>query len=48
MPDDLLRFVPEGQQIAGITPEYKSHRNHRLVAVSLTLNNGESIRLKLF
>ena len=46
--DDLMKFVPGGQQIASITPEYKGHRSQIPAAVTLALNNGEEISLKLF
>lgn len=41
---DLTGFVPAGQQIACITPEY----SHRPQTVTLTLLNNETIELKLF
>jgi hypothetical protein len=46
--DDLLRFVPEGEQIIAVTPEYKSRRKHRPVSVILLLSNDEIVRLSLF
>jgi hypothetical protein len=46
--DDLLRFVPEGEQIIAVTPEYKSRRKHRPASVILLLNNDEIVRLSLF
>jgi hypothetical protein len=46
--DDLLRFVPEGEQIIAVTPEYKSRRKHRPDNVMIFLSNGETIRLRLF
>jgi len=46
--DDLMKFVPGGHQITGITPEYKSRRSHRPAAVTLTLSNDEEVRLRLF
>jgi hypothetical protein len=45
---DLLRFVPEGEQIIAVTPEYKSRRKHRPVSVILLLSNDEILRLSLF
>jgi hypothetical protein len=46
--DDLLRFVPEGEQIIAVTPEYKSRRKHRPASVILLLSNDEIVRLSLF
>jgi hypothetical protein len=46
--DDLLRFVPEGEQIIAVTPEYKSRRKHRPMCVILLLSNDEMVRLSLF
>jgi len=46
--DDLLRFVPEGEQIIAVTPEYKSRRKHRPAGVNLLLSNDELVRLSLF
>jgi hypothetical protein len=46
--DDLLRFVPEGEQIIAVTPEYTSRRKHRPVSVIIILSNEEMIRLRLF
>ncbi len=46
--DDLLRFVPDGEQIIAFTPEYRSRRKHRPVSVVLLLSNDEMIRLSLF
>src|SRR5262245_31033295 len=46
--DDLLRFLPEGEQIVAITPEYKSRRKHRPAGVILLLSNDEMVRLSLF
>ncbi len=46
--DDLLRFVPEGEQIIAVTPEYKSRRKHRPAGVILLLSNDEMVRLSLF
>jgi len=46
--DDLLRFVPEGEQIIAVTPEYKSRRKHRPAGVILLLSNDELVRLSLF
>lgn len=33
--DDLLRFVPEGEQIIAVTPEYRSRRKHRPAASTI-------------
>lgn len=46
--DDLLRFVPEGEQIIAVTPEYRSKRKHRPASVTLLLSNDEMVRLSLF
>jgi hypothetical protein len=46
--EDLLRFVPEGLQIAAVTPEYKSLRNRRPVNLLLILSNDEMLRLRLY
>jgi hypothetical protein len=46
--DDLLRFVPEGEQIIAVTPEYRSRRKHKPVSVVLLLSNDEMVRLSLF
>jgi hypothetical protein len=46
--NDLLRFVPEGEQIITVTPEYTSRRKHRPVSVIIILSNDEMIRLRLF
>jgi hypothetical protein len=46
--DDLLRFVPDGEQIIAVTPEYKSRRKHRPMGVILLLSNDEMVRLSLF
>ena len=46
--DDLLRFVPEGEQIIAVTPEYKSRRKHRPAGVILLLSNDEMVRFSLF
>jgi len=46
--NDLLRFVPEGEQIIAVTPEYKSRRKHMPVGVILLLSNDEMVRLSLF
>jgi hypothetical protein len=46
--DDLLRFVPEGEQIITVTPEYTSRRKHRPASVILILSNNEMVRLSLF
>jgi len=46
--NDLLRFVPEGEQIIAATPEYKSRRKHMPVGVILLLSNDEMLRLSLF
>jgi hypothetical protein len=45
---DLLRFVPEGEQIMTVTPEYTSRRKHRPVSAMIILSNDEMIRLRLF
>jgi hypothetical protein len=41
--DDLLKFVPEGEQIIAVTPEYKSRRKHRPVSIMITLSNDEML-----
>ena len=46
--DDLLKFVPEGEQLVAVTPEYKSRRKHRPVSLVLMLSNDEIVRLRLF
>jgi hypothetical protein len=46
--DDLLKFVPEEEQIISVTPEYKSRRKHRPVSIIITLSNDEMIRLSLY
>ncbi len=46
--EDLLRFVPEDEQIIAVTPEYKSRRKHRPAGVILLLSNDELVRLSLF
>ncbi|MCI0659569.1 MAG: hypothetical protein L0220_00695 [Acidobacteria bacterium] len=46
--DDLLRFVPEGEQIVAVTPEYKSRRKHRPVSIIIMLSKEEMVRLRLF
>jgi hypothetical protein len=45
--DDLLRFAPEGLQIAAIIPEYKTCRSRRPETVTLTLSNDEKVTLRL-
>lgn len=45
---DLLRFVPEGEQIITVTPEYRSRRQHNPAGVILLLSNDEIVRLSLF
>lgn len=45
--DDLLRFIPEGDQIIDVTPQYKSRRNRRPEVVTLTLSNDEKVALKI-
>lgn len=45
--DDLLRFIPEGQQIVSITPAYRSRRSRSPETVTLILSNGEEVMLKL-
>lgn len=44
---DLISFVPEGKKIVCLTPEYKGRRSHRPETVSLSLSNGEEIRLRV-
>jgi len=44
---DLLRFIPEGQQIVSITPNYKGGRSRNPEAVTLILSDGEKVTLKL-
>jgi len=46
--DDLLRFVPEGEQIIAVTLEYRSRRKQRPISVILLLSNDEMVRLSLF
>ncbi len=46
--DDLLKFVPEGERIMAVTPEYKSRRKHRPVSIMIILSNDGMIRLRLF
>jgi hypothetical protein len=46
--DDLLRFVPEGEQIIAVTPEYRSRRKQIPISVILLLSNDEMVRLSLF
>jgi hypothetical protein len=46
--EDLLRFTPEGLQIAAVTPEYKSLRNRRTVNLLLILSNDEMLRLRIY
>ncbi len=45
--DDLIRFVPEGEEIASFIPQYKGRRSRRPETVTLTLSNEESVRLKI-
>ena len=45
---DLLKFVPDGEQLIAVTPEYKSRRKHMPVGVILILGNDEMVRLSLF
>lgn len=45
--DDLLRFVPEGQQIASITPNYRDRSSSSPETATLTLSSGEKVTLKL-
>jgi hypothetical protein len=45
--DDLLRFVPEGQLIVSITPNYRGRRSRSPETVTLILSNGEKVALKL-
>ncbi|MEP7341675.1 MAG: hypothetical protein ABI977_28340 [Acidobacteriota bacterium] len=44
---DLIGFVPEGEKIVRLTPEYKGRRNHKPETVSLSLSNGEEVRLRV-
>jgi hypothetical protein len=46
--DDLLRFVPEGEQVTAVTPEHKSRRKRRPASVILLPSNDEMVRLSLF
>jgi hypothetical protein len=47
--EDLLRFVPEGEQIIAVSPVYRSKRKRNPDSVILLLgNNDEIIRLSLF
>ncbi len=46
--DDLMRFALGGQQIARITPNYETRRARRPQTVTLTLDNDETVELKLF
>jgi hypothetical protein len=46
--NDLLRFVPEGEQILEVSPVYKSRRKHMPDGVILLLSNDEMVRLSLF
>jgi hypothetical protein len=46
--DDMLKFVPEGEQIMAVTPEYKSRRKHRPVSIMIILSNDDMVRLRLF
>jgi hypothetical protein len=39
--DDLLRFVPEEEQIIALTPEYRSRRKHTPVSAIPLLSNSE-------
>lgn len=45
--DDLIRFVPEGEKIIRLAPEYKSRRSHKLETVLLSLSNEEEVRLRV-
>jgi hypothetical protein len=45
--EDLMKFVPEEEQIIAVSPVYKSRR-HRPVSVILLLSNDEVVRLSLF
>ena len=45
--EDILRFVPEGQQIVSITPNYRGRRSRSPETVTLTLSNGEKVTLRL-
>jgi hypothetical protein len=46
--DDLLRFVPEGEQIIAITPEYMSRRKDRHASLILLLSHNEKVTLSRF
>jgi hypothetical protein len=46
--EDLMKFVPDGEQIIEISPVYKSRRKHRPDGVILLLSNDEIVRLSLF
>jgi hypothetical protein len=46
--EDLMKFVPEGEQIIEVSPVYKSRRKHLPDGVILLLSNDEMVRLSLF
>jgi hypothetical protein len=46
--DDLMKFVPDGEQIIEVSPVYKSRRKHLPDGVILLLSNDEMVRLSLF
>jgi hypothetical protein len=46
--EDLMMFVPNGEQIIEVSPVYKSRRQHMPVGVILLLSNDEIVRLSLF
>jgi len=37
--DDLLKFIPEVEQLVAVTPEYKSRRKNRPVSLVLVIIN---------
>jgi len=46
--EDLMKFVPDGEQIIEVSPVYKSRRKHMPDGVILLLSNDEMVRLSLF
>jgi hypothetical protein len=46
--EDLMKFVPEREQIIEVSPVYKSRRKHLPDGVILLLSNDEMVRLSLF
>jgi hypothetical protein len=46
--EDLMKFVPDGEQIIAVTPEYKSRRKYMPAGVILLLSNDEVVRLSFF